>query len=84
MLIAAVVLVGVALAIDAPLGGKADPSQPFGAMPEWYFYWLFQLLHYFEPPIEWMGTLVIPGGLFAFLALLPWLDWAYAEVKGTL
>ncbi|MEM7244381.1 MAG: cytochrome b N-terminal domain-containing protein [Acidobacteriota bacterium] len=58
----------------AHLGPKADPSQPFDARPEWYFYWLFQLLHYFEPPIEWVGSLLIPGLLAGFLVALPFLD----------
>lgn len=64
----------VAWLVPAPLGDKADPSVPFEARPEWYFYWLFQLLHWFEPPIEWVGTLLIPGGLGLFLAALPFLD----------
>ena len=67
-------LVLVAYLVPAPLGGKADPSVPFDARPEWYFYWLFQLLHWFEPPVEWIGTLVIPVGLGLFMAALPFLD----------
>jgi ubiquinol-cytochrome c reductase cytochrome b subunit len=67
-------LVAVAWFLPAPLGAKADASVPFDARPEWYFYWLFQLLHWFEPPIEWMGTIVIPGGLLLLLAGLPFLD----------
>jgi mono/diheme cytochrome c family protein len=60
--------------VEAPLGDKADPSRPFDARPEWYFFWLFELLHHFEPPIDWVGTLLIPGLVAAFFVLLPWLD----------
>lgn len=67
-------LVALAAMVDAPLGPKADPSAPFDARPEWYFLWLFQLLHFFEPPIDWIGTMLIPGAMIAFLVLLPWLD----------
>lgn len=67
-------LVAVAAFFEAPLGPKADPSAPFDARPEWYFYWLFQLMHFFEPPIDWIGTMAIPGAMAAFLVLLPWID----------
>ena len=67
-------LVALAALKDAPLGAKADPSAPFDARPEWYFYWLFQLLHFFEPPYDWIGTMAIPCAIATFLVLLPWLD----------
>lgn len=67
-------LVALAWWRGAPLGDQADPSAPFEARPEWYFYWLFQLLHVFEPPWDWVGTMGIPGAIAAFLVLLPWID----------
>lgn len=67
-------LVAFAAWKGAPLGAKADPSLPFDARPEWYFLWLFQLLHWFEPPLDWIATMGIPGAMAAFLFLLPWID----------
>ncbi len=67
-------LLVVAIVKGAPLGDVADPTTPFDARPEWYFYWLFQLLHVFEPPWDWVGTMGIPGAMATFLLLLPFLD----------
>jgi ubiquinol-cytochrome c reductase cytochrome b subunit len=57
--------------LDAP----ADPSQPYPARPEWYFLFLFQLLKYFEGENEIIGTVIIPNGVLALLALLPLLGY---------
>ncbi|MCK6552925.1 c-type cytochrome, partial [Myxococcota bacterium] len=46
----------------------------FIARPEWYFLSLFQLLKYFQGPLQVVGTVVVPGLVAAFLALLPFLD----------
>lgn len=73
-LVAVAALWAVAATVPAPLGSPADPSTPLDAMPEWYFYWLFELLHWFEPPLEWVATMAIPGLILAFLVFLPWLD----------
>lgn len=74
ILAAVALLVAFAAWQGAPLGAKADPSAPFDARPEWYFFWLFQLLHWFEPPWDWIGTMGIPGAIAGFLFLLPWID----------
>ena len=74
MAAAVVALVVVAALVPSPLGDKADPSVAFDARPEWYFLWLFQLLHIFVPPFDWVATMAIPGLVLAFLALLPWMD----------
>jgi ubiquinol-cytochrome c reductase cytochrome b subunit len=58
----------------APLDAPADPASDYPARPEWYFLSLFQLLKYFEGPLEVVGTLVIPGLAGAFLFALPFLD----------
>jgi ubiquinol-cytochrome c reductase cytochrome b subunit len=57
-------------ALDAP----ADPASDYPARPEWYFLSLFQLLKYFEGPLEVVGTLLIPGLAAAYLVALPLLD----------
>jgi ubiquinol-cytochrome c reductase cytochrome b subunit len=58
----------------APLDAPADPASDYPARPEWYFLSLFQLLKYFEGPLEIVGTMVIPGVAAAFLIALPLLD----------
>jgi ubiquinol-cytochrome c reductase cytochrome b subunit len=57
----------------APLEAPADPSSQFLARPEWYFLPLFQLLKYFEGPMEVLGTTVLPGLAMGLLAALPFL-----------
>jgi ubiquinol-cytochrome c reductase cytochrome b subunit len=58
----------------AELFAPAQPASNFVARPEWYFLPLFQLLKYFEGPLQIVATVIIPGGLAAFLVLLPWID----------
>lgn len=73
----AVVLVLFALASGspAPLERLADPSDTsYVPRPEWYFLPLFQLLKFFQGPLEPIGTAVLPGVSMLLLALVPWLD----------
>lgn len=64
----------MALRWGAPLGAPADPSSHFPAVPEWFFTPLSQLLRYFPGRRQVIGTMVIPGALATFVALLPWID----------
>jgi ubiquinol-cytochrome c reductase cytochrome b subunit len=72
--------VGILLATLAfrgapPLEPPADPtSSDYIPRPEWYFLGLFQTLKYFPGKLEVIGALVVPGLVFAFLFLLPWID----------
>lgn len=74
----AVVVIGfvlfIAIRSGAPLESPAEPSSSFLARPEWYFLFLFQLLKYFEGPLQIVGTVIIPGLATAFLVALPFLD----------
>jgi len=75
--LALAVLVGLGLWCyyrPAPLGNQADSAQPYGARPEWYFMFLFQLLKYFEGPWEVVGTFVLPALFFLILFFWPLLD----------
>jgi menaquinol-cytochrome c reductase cytochrome b/c subunit len=57
------------------LGPKADPTDTsFTPMPDWYFYFLYQLLKYFPGDVLWVGSVVVPGVAMTLLALAPWLD----------
>jgi ubiquinol-cytochrome c reductase cytochrome b subunit len=63
---------GVGANLDAP----AEPgSESYPARPEWYFLFLFQVLKYFEGPLEVVGTIVIPNGAIVLLFLLPLLGY---------
>ena len=54
----------------AELGPPAEPAESYGAArPEWYFLFLFQLLKKFES--EFVGAIVVPGAVMAFLFALP-------------
>jgi ubiquinol-cytochrome c reductase cytochrome b subunit len=61
----------LAIFLPAHLDIKSNPAiTPEGSKPEWYFLFLFALLHYVSPLV---GTVLPVIGL-AFLALLPWID----------
>jgi ubiquinol-cytochrome c reductase cytochrome b subunit len=58
----------------AHLGSPADPTEPYAAArPEWYFMFLFQWLKYFPAGWEVVGAQVIPGGIVALVAAMPFI-----------
>src|SRR5262249_35573162 len=76
---------GLGANLDAP----ADPgTESYPARPEWYFLFLFQLLKYFEGPMELVGTVAIPNGAGLLLFLLPLLGYGrmrkFGHVVGVL
>jgi menaquinol-cytochrome c reductase cytochrome b/c subunit len=61
--------------LGAPLDERADPlATDYVPRPEWYFFFIFQLLKYFSGEWEVVGIVVIPVLAVVFLALLPFLD----------
>ena len=75
MLILFIVLAAVALFVPVPLEDVADPTNAsYDPRPEWYFLFLFQLLKYFQGPLEIVGTFVIPTVGMVLLLFLPFLD----------
>ena len=75
ILILFIVLASMAIFVPVPLEELADPTDAsYDPRPEWYFLFLFQLLKYFEGPLEVVGTFVIPTVGFILLLLLPFLD----------
>ncbi|MGB1013232.1 MAG: cytochrome b N-terminal domain-containing protein, partial [Nannocystaceae bacterium] len=58
----------------AELYAPADPASNFVARPEWYFLFLFQLLKYFEGPLQIIATVLLPGAVVTGLLALPFLD----------
>jgi ubiquinol-cytochrome c reductase cytochrome b subunit len=68
-------LLVLAWKIGAPLEGEADPTTAtYVPRPEWYFFFLFELLWWF--PGKWIpvATFWIPVGLVLLVLLLPWVD----------
>jgi len=75
ILIVFIALAGFALLFPAPLEPQADPTDStYNPRPEWYFYFVFQMLRIFEGKFEVVGTVVLPTLGIIALVLLPFLD----------
>ncbi|MBX5437854.1 MAG: c-type cytochrome [Alicyclobacillaceae bacterium] len=57
------------------VGPKANPDDTsFIPVPDWYFYFLYQILKYFPGNYEVFGTVVLPLVGALLLLFAPWLD----------
>jgi len=75
MALCGAVLVGLTVQTHgAELFAPADPASNFVARPEWYFLFLFQLLKYFQGPLQIIATVLLPGAAAIYLFALPFLD----------
>src|SRR3954447_26456967 len=76
----AVIVMGVIIAMSiifgAELGPKADPTTTtYVPRPEWYFFFLFELLRVIKPSILTpVATIGIPTICIVLLILLPFVD----------
>jgi menaquinol-cytochrome c reductase cytochrome b/c subunit len=70
------VIIVMALVLGAELGPKADPtSTTYVPRPEWYFFFLFELLRVVKPPeLVFLATIGIPTICLVLLLLLPFID----------
>ena len=70
------VIIVMALTLGAELGPKADPtSTTYVPRPEWYFFFLFELLRVVKPPeLVFLATIGIPTICLILLLLLPFFD----------
>ncbi len=70
------VIILMAVLLGAELGPKADPTTTtYSPRPEWYFFFLFELLRVVKPPaLVFMATLGIPTIWLMMLLLLPFYD----------
>ena len=70
------VIILMALALGAELGPKADgTTTSFVPRPEWYFFFLFELLRVVKPPaLTFLATIIIPTICLVLLLLLPFFD----------
>jgi menaquinol-cytochrome c reductase cytochrome b/c subunit len=71
-----VVIIVMSLALGAELGPKADPTTTtYTPRPEWYFFFLFELLRVIKPPyLVALATIGIPTVCMILLFLLPFYD----------
>ena len=70
------VIIAMAIILGAELGPKADPTTTtYVPRPEWYFYFLFELLKVVKPPeLVFMATIGIPTICLVLLLGLPFYD----------
>ena len=71
-----VVIILMAILFGAELGPKADPTTTtYTPRPEWYFFFLFELLRVVKPPaLVFIATVGIPTVCLVLLLLLPFID----------
>ncbi|MCD6014622.1 MAG: c-type cytochrome [Solirubrobacterales bacterium] len=76
MMIVALVIVAMAIILGAEQGPKADPTTTtYVPRPEWYFFFLFELLRVIKPPeLVPIATIGIPTICMVLLLLLPFYD----------
>jgi quinol---cytochrome c reductase cytochrome c subunit, bacillus type len=69
-------IVGMSIIFGAELGPKADPTTTtYVPRPEWYFFFLFELLRIVKPPaLTPLATIGIPTICMILLILLPFYD----------
>ena len=78
--IIAIVVMGIiimmSLVLGAEMGPKADPtSTTYVPRPEWYFFFLFELLRIIKPPqLVPLATIGVPTIAIILLMLLPFYD----------
>jgi len=75
-LIVVTVIIVMSLILGAEQGPKADPtSTTYVPRPEWYFFFLFELLRVIKPPeLVPIATIGIPTVCMVLLLLLPFYD----------
>jgi menaquinol-cytochrome c reductase cytochrome b/c subunit len=70
------VIIILSILLGAELGPKADPTTTtYTPRPEWYFFFLFELLRVVKPPaLVFLATVGIPTICLVLLLLLPFYD----------
>jgi menaquinol-cytochrome c reductase cytochrome b/c subunit len=76
MFVVALVIITLSLVLGAEIGPKADPTTTtYVPRPEWYFFFLFELLRVLKPPeLVPIATIGIPTLAMVLLLLLPFYD----------
>jgi multisubunit Na+/H+ antiporter MnhB subunit len=75
-LVVAVVIIVMSIILGADQGPKADPTTTaYVPRPDWYFFFLFELLRVIKPPeLVPLATVIIPTIAMVLLLLLPFYD----------
>jgi menaquinol-cytochrome c reductase cytochrome b/c subunit len=75
-LIVVAVIIAMSIILGAEQGPKADPtSTTYVPRPEWYFFFLFEVLRVIKPPeLVPVATIIIPTICMVLLLLLPFYD----------
>jgi quinol-cytochrome oxidoreductase complex cytochrome b subunit len=70
------VIIAMSLILGAEQGPKADPTTTtYVPRPEWYFFFLFEVLRVIKPPeLVPIATIIIPTICMVLLLLLPFYD----------
>ena len=70
------VIIFLSIVLGAELGPKADPTTTtYTPRPEWYFFFLFELLRVVKPPeLVFLATVGIPTLCLVLLLVLPFID----------
>jgi quinol-cytochrome oxidoreductase complex cytochrome b subunit len=70
------VIIVLSIVLGAELGPKADPTTTsYTPRPEWYFFFLFELLRVIKPPsLVFIATIGVPTICMVLLFLLPFID----------
>jgi menaquinol-cytochrome c reductase cytochrome b/c subunit len=76
MAIVMAIIITMSIVLGAELGPKADPTTTtYVPRPEWYFFFLFELLRVIKPPeLVPLATIGIPTVCMILLFLLPFID----------
>src|SRR5919201_1087025 len=71
-----IVIIVMAIVLGAELGPKPTPTTtPYTPRPEWYFFFLFELLRVIKPPyLVPLATIGVPTICMILLFLLPFYD----------
>ncbi len=71
-----IVIIAMSIVLGAELGPKPDPTTTtYVPRPEWYFFFLFEVLRIIKPPILTpLATIGVPTIAMALLFLLPFYD----------
>jgi menaquinol-cytochrome c reductase cytochrome b/c subunit len=70
------VIITMSIVLGAEMGPKADPTTTtYVPRPEWYFFFLFELLRVIKPPeLTPLATIGIPTICMILLIMLPFID----------
>src|ERR1700754_1293741 len=76
MCVVMAVIIAMSIVLGAELGPKADPTTTtYVPRPEWYFFFLFELLRVIKPPeLTTFATIGVPTICMILLFLLPFVD----------